>query len=184
MKYLKKFDKMFESGIPEEQFKEIKSAIINLIEKDYSPNISKIPAAVSRVLFPDQPKIFHTGVAIDGDTRKFTLNISGNDSKWGRILEVAFMLEYGVIYDEVNDNFKQLEFPYKIGDIISDFTNKGVSLYGFDFFGNKVMGKKDGRALEVENVYDKFRDVIEKLEETPYFIYKGYSPMIFWFLLR
>jgi len=45
--------------------------------------------------------------------------------------------------------------------------NKDVKLYGFDFFGNKVMGQKDGRTLEVEDVLPKFDKAVEQLDSTP-----------------
>ena len=179
MKYLRKFNQLFESGLRHSETMEIETVIRELISTgNYSPNIENFrgfhpPFMFQGIEEPEEKK-----------TRKFNITVSGNTSKFGLILEVAFRLDYPVGYDEINYEFKQGTLPLEIKDIISQMMSKNVTLYGFDFFGNKVMGQKDGRTLEVEDVQDKFDITVEQLDSTPDKVSDTYSPIIFWFLLK
>jgi dTDP-glucose 4,6-dehydratase len=70
-----------------------------------------------------------------------------------------------------------------IPTIISQIMNKSVTLYGFDFFGSKVMGQKDGRTLQVEDVLPKFDEVVEQLGSMDN-ISDNNQPIKFWFLVK
>ncbi len=173
MKHLKKFNQIFESGLPSRETYYLQSAIRDLISSgNYRPNINN-----SRGFLPDY-------LTKDKATRDFNVAVSGNDSKFGLVIEVSFRLDFPVGYDEVNSELKQATFILEISDIISQMTNKSVKLYGFEFFGNKVMGQKDGRTLEVEDVLPKFNDTVSQLDSTPDKIFNDYSPIKLFFLVK
>ncbi len=173
MKHLKKFNQIFESGLPSRETYYLQSAIRDLISSgNYRPNINN-----SRGFLPDY-------LTKDKATRDFNVAVSGNDSKFGLVIEVSFRLDFPVGYDEINSELKQATFILEISDIISQMTNKSVKLYGFEFFGNKVMGQKDGRTLEVEDVLPKFNDTVSQLDSTPDKIFNDYSPIKLFFLVK
>ncbi len=170
MKYIKSFYQVFESGIPSSETRELESAIKDVISSDnYRPHIKNI-----RGFHPDPTK----------EIREFNIGVSGNYSKYGLVIEVTFSLDYSVGYDEVNVEFKQGTLVLEISDVISQMMNKDVKLYGFDFFGNKVMGQKDGRTLEVEDVLPKFDNAVEQLDSTPDKVSSSRSPIVLWFLVK
>jgi len=142
MKYLKSFN---ESGIPDNLISELSSKI-----KEFIP-----------ILYPNIKDA-------DGNIRNFLPVISANQSKYGKQIEVTFRLDYGVDYSDVNADFKQLNFVYEIMDIIKEVegSNK-VTLIGFYYFGNKVMGAKDGKLKTIEDVSDKFDKVLDELDVNP-----------------
>lgn len=160
MKYLKKFHQVFESGIPSRETKELEIAIKNIISSlNYKPHIRN-----TKGLYPDSiRKAYNTP---EEGVREFSIGVSGNQSKYGLVIEVSFLLDYPVGYGEINAEFKQGTLVLEISDVISQMMNKSVTLYGFDFFGSKVMGQKDGRTLEVEDVLPKFDEVVEQLDST------------------
>lgn len=146
MKYLKSFN---ESGIADNLISELSSKIKEFITIFY-PNIKDA----------------------DGNIRNFLPVISANQSKYGKQIEVTFTLGqgqlYGVKYSDVNADFKQLNFIYEITDIIKEVevSNK-VTLIGFYYFGNKVMGAKDGKLKTIEDVSDKFDKALDELDANP-----------------
>lgn len=146
MKYLKSFN---ESGIADNLISELSSKIKEFITIFY-PNIKDA----------------------DGNIRNFLPVISANQSKYGKQIEVTFTLGqrqlYGVKYSDVNSDFKQLNFLYEIMDIIKEVegSNK-VTLIGFYYFGNKVMGAKDGKLKTIEDVSDKFDKALDELDANP-----------------
>ena len=146
MKYLKSFN---ESGIADNLISELSSKIKEFITIFY-PNIKDA----------------------DGNIRNFLPVISANQSKYGKQIEVTFTLgqgqRYGVKYSDVNADFKQLNFIYEIMDIIKEVevSNK-VTLIGFYYFGNKVMGAKDGKLKTIEDVSDKFDKALDELDANP-----------------
>lgn len=173
MKHIKKFNQIFESGLPSRETYHLQSAIKDLISSGtYRPNINN-----TRGFLPDY-------LAKDKTTRDFNVGVSGNESKFGLVIEVSFRLDFPVGYDEINSEFKQGTLILEISEIISQLMNKNTTLYGFDFFGNKVMGQKDGRTLEVEDVLPKFDSAVEQLESTPDKVSDSYSPIVFWFLVK
>ena len=184
MKYLKKFHQVFESGIPSRETKELEIAIKNIISSlNYKPHIRN-----TKGLYPDSiRKDYNTP---EEGVREFSIGVSGNQSKYGLVIEVSFLLDYPVGYDEINAEFKQGTLVLEISDVISQMMNKSVTLYGFDFFGSKVMGQKDGRTLEVEDVLPKFDEVVEQLDSTDnisdryMFLVNDNQPIIFWFLVK
>lgn len=172
MKYLKNFSQVFESGIPSSETRELESAIKELISSgSYRPNITN-------------DRGFLPSYLDDKETRDFNVGVSGNHSKFGIVIEVSFRLDFPVGYDEINVEFKQGTLPLEIIDTISQVMSKSVKLYGFEFFGSKVMGQKDGRTLEVEDVLPKFDLAVEQLDSTPDKVSNSYSPIIFWFLVK
>lgn len=184
MKYLKKFHQVFESGIPSRETKELEIAIKNIISSlNYKPHIRN-----TKGLYPDSiRKAYNTP---EEGVREFSIGVSGNQSKYGLVVEVSFSLDYPVGYDEINAEFKQGTLVLEISDVISQimFSHKYelydvVTLYGFDFFGIKVMGQKDGRTLEVEDVLPKFDEVVEQLDSTDN-ISDSNQPIKFWFLVK
>ena len=177
MKYLKKFHQVFESGIPSRETKELEIAIKNIISSlNYKPHIRN-----TKGLYPDSiRKAYNT---TEEGVREFSIGVSGNQSKYGLVVEVSFSLDYPVGYDEINAEFKQGTLVLEISDVISQIMDKSVTLYGFDFFGSKVMGQKDGRTLEVEDVLPKFDEVVEQLDSTDN-ISDSNQPIIFWFLVK
>lgn len=176
MKYLKKFQ-VFESGIPSRETKELEIAIKNIISSlNYKPHIRN-----TKGLYPDSiRKAYNTP---EEGVREFSIGVSGNQSKYGLVIEVSFLLDYPVGYGEINAEFKQGTLVLEISDVISQIMNKSVTLYGFDFFGSKVMGQKDGRTLEVEDVLPKFDEVVEQLDSTDN-ISDSNQPIKFWFLVK
>lgn len=176
MKYLKKFQ-VFESGIPSRETKELEIAIKNIISSlNYKPHIRN-----TKGLYPDSiRKAYNTP---EEGVREFSIGVSGNQSKYGLVIEVSFLLDYPVGYGEINAEFKQGTLVLEISDIISQIMDKSVTLYGFDFFGSKVMGQKDGRTLEVEDVLPKFDEVVEQLDSTDN-ISDSNQPIKFWFLVK
>ena len=60
------------------------------------------------------------------------------------------------------------EAIHEIMDIIKEVegSNK-VTLIGFYYFGNKVMGAKDGKLKTIEDVSDKFDKALDELDANP-----------------
>ena len=170
MKHIKKFNQVFESGLPSKETYFLQSAIRDLISSGtYRPNIKNI-----RGFLPTH---------LDKPTRDFNVLVSGSESKFGLVIDIIFGLDFPVGYDEVNSEFKQATFILEIGEIISKMMNKQATLYGFDFFGKKVMGQKDGRTLEVEDVLPKFNNTIEELDSVTDLVSDG-SPIKLYFLVK
>ncbi len=171
MRHLKKFNQVFESGLPSRETYHLQSAIRDLISSgSYRPNIKN-----TRGFLASQ---------FDKSVREFAVNVSGNQSKFGLVIDINFALDFPVGYDEINTEFKQATFILEIIEIISEMMNKNVTLYGFDFFGKKVMGQKDGRTLEVEDVLPKFNDTVAQLDSTPDLVSDGYAPIKLFFLVK
>ncbi len=170
MKHLKKFNQVFESGLPSRETYFLQSAIRDLISSgNYRPNINN-----TRGFLPTH---------LDKPTRDFNVIVSGSESKFGLVIDIIFGLDFPVGYDEVNSEFKQATFILEIGEIISKMMNKQATLYGFDFFGKKVMGQKDGRTLEVEDVLPKFNNTIEQLDSITDLVSED-SPIKLYFLVK
>ncbi len=170
MKHLKKFNQIFESGLPSRETYFLQSTIRDLISSgNYRPNINN-----TRGFLPTH---------LDKPTRDFNVIVSGSESKFGLVIDIIFGLDFPVGYDEVNSEFKQATFILEIGEIISKMMNKQATLYGFDFFGKKVMGQKDGRTLEVEDVLPKFNNTIEQLDSITDLVSED-SPIKLYFLVK
>ena len=142
MKYLKRFN---ESGIPDSLMVDLSTKIKSYLYR-YQPNIEEE----------------------DGNIRKFGTHISANQSKYGKQIEVTFGLDYGVKYSDVNVEFRQINFLLDIKDIITEVEGANeVTLIGFNYFGNKLMGAKDGKLKIIEDVSDKFNKVLDELDANP-----------------
>lgn len=180
MKHIKKFNQVFESGLPSKETYFLQSAIRDLISSGtYRPNIKNNFILLKRL---SSIRDF-LPTYLDKPTRDFNVLVSGSESKFGLVIDIIFGLDFPVGYDEINSEFKQATFILEIGEIISKMMNKQATLYGFDFFGKKVMGQKDGRTLEVEDVLPKFNSTIEQLDSVTDLVSDG-SPIKLYFLVK
>lgn len=142
MKYLKTFN---ESGLSSNLISELSDSIKTSLDHIY-PHIE------------DK----------DGNTKRFFTLVTANQSKYGKQIEVTFALDYGVKYSDVNVEFRQINFLLDIKDIIEEVEGANeVTLIGFNYFGNKVMGVKDGKLKIIEDVSDKFNAVLDELDANP-----------------
>jgi hypothetical protein len=172
MRILKSFT-LFESGNPNRLTQDLQKEISGYFSNSiYSPNI--ITDYNDEFTRQDSPEFVN-----------FTVLISSNQSKYGQLLEVRFLIEKPFKISQLNEEFKSGLFSLDVGDLISKILNKEILFYGFDFFGKKVMGQKDGRTLQVEDVQPKFTQLVETMcQEEPEKRFIGYTPIILWYLIK
>jgi hypothetical protein len=139
MKYLKRFN---ESGIADKDkyYAEIESYI-----SDIKPNI--------------KPK------EEGGKERNFKVGVSANNSKYGKQVEVNLALDTNVDFSDVSSKIKSIGFINKIKKIISDSEDGKVTFVGFKFFGENVMGAKDGKLVTIKDVSTEFKKQLEELKK-------------------
>ena len=164
MKYLKRFN---ESGLSSNLISELSDSIKTSLSHIY-PHIE------------DK----------DGNIKKFFTLVTANQSKYGKQIEVGFFLEDGndpynlrggILYSDINSDLKQINFLLDIKDIIMNVEGASdVTLIRFNYFGYEVAGNKDGRTKTIEDVSDKFEEVLDELESKPETETKG-NRIVFWF---
>ena len=164
MRVIKNF-KLFESGLPYRQYEPIKTRIKEVLDGHYYPNASSET----------------NGKKID---KQYLVYITPNESKFGTIIEVV--LKFGdlwktidkwgeevvmggdyIRYSELNPDFKQATIVEEIKDIISELLNGDIDFVGFEFFGKKERGQKNGHTKTMEDVTDKFNQALDDLEQEP-----------------
>lgn len=170
MKRIKTF-KVFESGISNRLVEDIKKEIQSLMEERYSPNTRR-----AAEYDPNREDIqeFKSG--------NIMTSVFGNDSKYGKTVEVVFFYESGTEWEEFNEEFRQATLALDIIDAIEAIEGKRAQLIGFNVFGDKQMGNKNGRTMEIEDMMDKFADKMHSMDtnaKSP-----EYTFMNLWFLIK
>jgi len=171
MKHIKPFS-IFESGISNRLVEEIKKEIQSLMEERYSPNTRREAEYSPRN--EEEIQEFKSG--------RIITSVFGNESKYGKTVEVIFFYEQDTEWEEFNEEFRQATLALDIIDAIESIEGKRAQLIGFNVFGDKQMGSKNGRTMEIEDMMDKFADKMHSMDT------KAKSPeytfMNLWFLLQ
>ena len=89
-----------------------------------------------------------------------SVSVSGEKSKYGTIIDVSFSSDYPIVADDRMNRWS--DYLMEINDLISEHFNSKATLCGFKFFGKEVIGQKDGRTLEVEDVTTKFDELFDQ----------------------
>ena len=168
MKYLNTY-KLFENTLKYDTFDELKNDIIKIMSI-YTPHVTV-----------DEDK-FTNDISDNNKTRDIPIYVSGDESKYGRLISVNFLSDYPVYFGDsdlnhkhgvINESFKNIDFVYDLIELIRDHQeeNNTVKLTQFNYFGVKSKGKKDGHTLSVESVLPKLRKTISdfnngKIEST------------------
>ena len=170
MKRIKTF-RIFESGISNRLVEDLKKEIQSLMEERYSPNTRR-----EAEYDPNREEIqeFKSG--------RIMTSVFGNDSKYGKTIEVAFLYEPGMEWEELNEEIRQATLALDIIDAIEAIEGKRAQLIGFSVFGDKQMGQKNGRTMEIEDMMDKFADKIHSIDKKERS--REYTFLNLWFLIK
>lgn len=170
MKHIKTF-KIFESGIRHEFVAELKKEIEALMDERYSPNTNR---EIKYDLYDENPQDFKSG--------KIYVNVFGNESKYGKTIEVEFFFDPLLKWGELNEDFRQPTIAIDIIDAIEAIEGVRAQLIGFNVFRDKQMGQKDGRSLQIEDMMDKFTAKIDSMD--PEATSGDYTFLNLWFLAK
>jgi len=170
MKHIKNF-RIFESGMPNKLAEELKKEIEALMDERYSPNTSR---EIEYDPHGESSKDFKSG--------KIYTKVFANDSKYGKTIEVAFLFDPLLKWGELNEDFRQPTIALDVIDAIEAIEGKRARLIGFNIFGDKQLGQKDGRSLQIEDMTDKLTEKIDSMDTEA--TSGEYSFMNLWFLLK
>ncbi len=169
MKRIKTF-RIFESGIKNSLVEELKKEIQALMDERYSPNTRR--EAEYDPYREDLPE-FKSG--------KIHIGVFGNEPKYGKTIEVSFLYQPGFEWGDLNEGIRQSTMALDIIDAIEAIEGKRAQLIGFNVFGEKQMGQKNGRTLEIEDMMDKFTDKMHSMD--PAARSQDYTFMNLWLLI-
>jgi hypothetical protein len=170
MKRIKTF-RLFESGISNRLVQDLSKEIKSLMEERYSPNTRR-----EAEYDPNREEIqeFKSG--------RIITSVLGNESKYGKTIEVAFLYEPGMEWEELNEEIRQATLALDIIDAIEAIEGKTALLIGFNVFGDKQMGHKNGHTMEIEDMMDKFADKVHSMDLSERS--DDYTFMNLWFLIK
>jgi len=172
MRKIKTF-KLFESGISNRLVEDLNKEIKSLMEDRYSPNTRR-EAEYSPNQEYDEIQEFKSG--------KIMTSVFGNDSRYGKTIEVSFFYEPGTEWEEFNEEFRQATLALDIIDAIEATEGKSAQLIGFNGFGDKQMGQKNGHTMEIEDMMDKFAAKVQSMDLKERS--SDYTFMNLWFLIK
>ncbi len=95
------------------------------------------------------------------EPNQFYTNVSGEASKFGKMISVYLNGDLPVKITTLNEEIKHISFVYNLIDIISEsegVDSSNVILTSYDFFGRKHKGQKNGHTGEVEDVISSLED--------------------------
>jgi hypothetical protein len=149
MKYLKYFE---EVGIKLNEFNELTTQLRSVISTPHIPSCS----------------------ITDEEDRNLMIKISGNQAKFGTMLEVGFFSDYPFNWDELNQEIKSVELIELIkseiwaiimmGENPDYYKDTNVLFYGYNIFNKKKLGKIPNGGIK--EVYDEYIDLMEELGGT------------------
>jgi len=183
-----RYIKLYENYIPNSEISELSSEIINLIQKHYAPNLYYNEEVKNKFLRDDSDDedipFFSAGKK---QGRNYFVTVSASNSKFGIIYEVQFASDLPSYYKDLNDEIKQPTFPLDIASVINEYQqtktgeNYKTTLYGYKWFGVKVLAKKNGQLRETEDLISsgEFSKTLDVTKED--LIYHMYDPITFWF---
>lgn len=185
-----RYIKLYENYIPNSEISELSSDIKNLIQTHYAPNLTYNPEVQNRFLrdddLGDEDVPFTSAGKKAG--RNYSVIVSASNSKFGIIYEVGLVSDLPSYYKDLNDEIKQPTFSLDIANMINEYQqtktgeNYKTTLYGYKWFGVKVMANKNRELSETEDLISsgKFSQTLDETKED--LIYHMYDPITFWFL--